>query len=571
MVGPTTLRQQTNPHASKGMLAGAIALLIMLLLSACNDGTQTQQASQNKSSLDASLAHAQSIGVPLSMLQPILQQEQQLSGSNAPIALFSSQNATTYYTNLSQRYQILTVQTQGLITQATQQLDYQASLDLQNFETILAQRQAQGFVEAKPFANQLAQEQSLLAKAQYPKDYVAVSTEARNATQALHLMGPAYDNLLALQTVIKQLQASHLDVTALTVDEQYDLQLFRAATSPQDFTSLSDQVTAQLQETTAFSTQAIPYIGAAKLREFSSDISQAQQYGQNVSTFQQRLSADQAALNSAKSLNELVTVSSQIDSDIASLQFPLLQGKASYLLQQFHKEVDAWGAANQYHDSYNGTSYPLDYEYNQNQGFGSDLDTELQAAQTVDDYNTTINDINTDMTLLKAMEADYSDKTPWSQSHSTDLQLMQQFNATSGQVIVVSLIEQTLRLYQDGKFVKAFQITSGQFDKPSPPGLWHIFLRQSPTVFKSSEPQGSAFWYPDTKINFAMEYRTDGYFFHDSWWRVNYGVGTNFPHYDTGGDESFAGNGSHGCINMQEDQANWLYNNSSYNTSVIMY
>ncbi len=571
MVSPKTRRVSARSRASKGMLASAIALLVMLLLSACNTSSQTQQANQNKNSLDSAIAYAQSIGVPLTMLQPILQQERQISTSNAPISLFSNQNATTYYTNLSQRYQMLTVQTQGLVTQATQQLDYQAALDLQDFENVLAQRQSQGFVEAKPFAALLTQEQGLLAHAKYPKDYLAISMQARNATQALHLMGPTYDNLTALQTVIKQLQGSHLDVAALTQDEQYDLQLFRLAKNPQDFTSLNDQITTQLQETTAFSTQAIPYLGAAKLSEFRSDISQAQQYGQNVTTFQQRLDADQTALSNAKSLNDFVKVSAQIDSDIASLQFPLLQGKANYLLQQFHKEVDAWGAANQYHDSYNGTSYPLDYEYNQNQGFGSDLDTELQSAQTVDDYNTTINDINTDMTLLKAMEADYLDKTPWTQAHNTDLQLMQQFNMTSGQVIVVSLVEQTLRLYQNGKLVKAFQITSGQFDKPSPPGIWNIFLRQSPTVFKSSEPQGSAFWYPDTKINFAMEYRTDGYFFHDSWWRVNYGVGTNFPHYDTGGDESFAGNGSHGCINMQEDQAGWLYNNTSYNTSVILY
>ncbi|HLG75776.1 MAG TPA: L,D-transpeptidase, partial [Ktedonobacteraceae bacterium] len=84
-------------------------------------------------------------------------------------------------------------------------------------------------------------------------------------------------------------------------------------------------------------------------------------------------------------------------------------------------------------------------------------------------------------------------------------------------------------------------------------------------------PKGSAFWYPDTKINYAMEYHSGGYFFHDSWWRANYGPGTNFPHYDTGGDESFAGNGSHGCINMAESDIAWLYPNSTYNAQVILY
>lgn len=549
-----------------------ILTLLLLLLSACGSSAQNDlQVTQNKTALNSAIAQALHVGVPMSMLQPIVQQETQLSSTSAPVALFSNQNTNNYYNNLSQRYQMLTVQAQGLITQATQQLDYQASLDLQSFESILAQRQAQGFVEAKPFANELAQDQTLLEQAKYPRDYLKISADAQSATQALHLMGPTYDNLTLLQQTIKQLQSSNLDVTALNQNMQYDLQAFRSASKPTDFTTLDNQINAQLQETTAFSTQAIPFISNAKLKQFSTDIAQMQQYGQNVSTLQARYAADQIALNNAKTLNDFLKASAQLNTDIASVQFPMLQGQATYLLKQFHQEVDSWGNTHQYNDGFNSTSYPLDYEYNVVQGFGSDLDTAVQYAQTTDDYNSAINAINTDMTLLKAMESDYSDKTSWNQPHTTDLQLMQHFNMVSGQVIVVSLVEQTMRLYQNGKLVKAFQITSGQFDKPSPPGIWHIFLRQSPTVFKSSEPKGSAFWYPDTNINFAMEYRDDGYFFHDSWWRVNYGVGTNFPHYDTGGDESFSGNGSHGCINMQEQQADWLYHNTGYGTPVIMY
>jgi hypothetical protein len=563
----TQLKQCTNLTCIIGILT-----LLLLLLSACGSNAPVQQqATQNKAMLDQAIAQAVRVGVPMNMLQPIVQQEAQLTSTHVPLALFSDQNSKSYYTNLSQRYQMLTVQTQGLIAQATQQLDYQAALDLQSFESILAQRQAQGFVEARPFANELAQDQTLLQQAKYPRDYLRISADARNATQALHLMGPTYDNLALLQQTIQQLQNSNLDVTALNQDVQYDLQQFRAARQPADFTHLNDLINTQLLETTAFSTQSIPFIGNAKLKQFATDIAQTQQYGQDVTTFQARYTADQAALNNARTFSDFLKVSAQLDTDIAAIQLPMLQGQANFLLKQFHQEVDSWGKTHQYNDSYNGVSYPLDYEYNEVQGFGSDLDTAVQYAQTVDDYNSAINAINTDMTLLKAMEADYGDKTAWDQPHATDLQLMQHFNLTSGQVIVVSLVEQTLRLYQDGKLVKAFQITSGQFDKPSPPGIWHIFLRQSPTVFKSSEPKGSAFWYPDTKINYAMEYRDDGYFFHDSWWRVNYGVGTNFPHYDVGGDETFAGNGSHGCINMQEDQAAWLYQNTGYGTPVIMY
>lgn len=250
---------------SKRLLMTSIAMLLaMLLLSACGGNPQTQQkASQSKANLDQLLSHAQRIGVPNNLLQPIMQQELQLNSTNAPVTVFSDQSATDYYTNLAQRYQILAVQVRGLEDQATQQLDYQATLDLQAFEVALAERQAQGFVEAKIFADQLTTDQKLLAKAQYPKDYIQISNNAKRSTRALRLMGPAYNTLTSLRQVTKQLQASHLDVTALNQQEQDDLQIFRTASTPEAYTQLIDQMNTQLQETTVISTQAIPYVGAA--------------------------------------------------------------------------------------------------------------------------------------------------------------------------------------------------------------------------------------------------------------------------------------------------------------------
>lgn len=564
----------SRQRARKGMLASSIALLLVLLFSACGNDPQTQQmqqqARQNKTALDQVIAQARDIGVPNAALQPVLSQITALSRTNAPITIFSNQPATDYYTNLAQRYTMLTTQVRGLEAQSTQQSDYQATIDLQTLGNILAQRQAQGFNETKTFADQLAQDQSLMAQAQYPKNYIQISDNAKATIEALRLMGPAHDELTALQQVIKQLKASHLDTTALEQQEQYDLTLFRQASKPEDFTQITDQVNTQLQETVALSTQAIPYVGAAKIREFTGYIQQMSQYGMDVTAYKKSLDADQTSLDAAQTLSDFLKVSAQIDKDLASVQFPLLKGKTNYLLSQFHQEVASWGNSHIYHDAYNGGSYRLDYEYDQ-QGIGPDADYAVQTAQTQDDYMAAIDLINSDMQNLKAMEADYSDNTPYNQPHAADMHLMQSYGLTSGQVIVVSLIEQTLRLYQNGQLVKAFYITSGQYDKPSLPGYWHIFFRESPTVFKSSEPKGSAFWYPDTKINFAMEYHDGGYFFHDSWWRANYGPGTNFPHFDSSGDVQFSYNGSHGCINVQEDLAGWLYNNTGYGTAVIIY
>lgn len=566
-------------RARKGAGAMTIALLLLLslMLSACGGNPQMQQqAAANKAALDRLIAHAQSIGVPTSLLFPLQQQEAQLSATSAPIGLFSDQSTNDYYSNLAQRYQTLSVQVRGLEYQATQQLDYQASLDLQSFEQALSIRQAQGFVEAKTFANQLTQDQQALAQAQYPRDYLKISTSAKLSTQALQLMGPAYNDLITFQQDIKQLQASHLDTTALNEQYQLDLQQFRTATQPQDFSNLITQLNAQLQETTVYSTQAIPYVGAAKLKQFSADIQQLKAYGQPTASFQQKLANDQQALNAAQTISDYLKVSAQIDRDIASLQFSLTVGQANYLLKQFHAAVTAWGNTHQYHNPYDGGVYNLDYEYDE-QGIGSDADSAVQYAQytgAISDYQAAIDLIKNDMANLQAMEADYSDKTPWNQPHATDIQMMKHYGVygpNSGQVLVVSLIEQVLRYYNNGKLVRAFQIVSGQYDKPSPPGFWSIFLKQSPTVFKSSEPKGSAFWYPDTNIKYAMEYHEGGYFFHDAWWRCSFGLHDNFPHADACGTTTFNGNGSHGCINMNSSDIAWLYPQIAWGAAVILY
>src|SRR6266702_6460915 len=466
---------------SKGTLIFSLGILLAMLLSACNSNPQLQQQeSQNKVELDNAIIHAQNIGVPDYMLQPIIGQENQLTHTNAPLGLFNEQPVNDYYSNVAQRYAMLTVEVNGLIAQSTQQFDYKASQDLQVLENALAQRQAQNFIEARTFADQLTQYQSQLAKAQFPKDYMQISENARSSTQALHLMGPAYSALLSLRQVIQQLQGSRLDVMAINQEQQGDLQTFRNATTPGDYSRLIDQINTQLQETTVFSTQAIPFVGAAKLKEYSADIGLLKKYGQNPASFQHRLEVDQASLVQAKSISDYLRVSAQIDNDTASIQVPLVQGEATYVLKQFHQEVSKWGNAHQYHDPIDGGVYNLDYEYDL-QGLGSDADAAVQSAQTMDDYQSAIDLINNDFLHLRAMEADFNDRTPWNQPHATDISLMKHYNvfgAHAGAVLVVSLLEQTLRYYNNGKLVRSFYIVSGQYMRPSPPGFWSIILRE---------------------------------------------------------------------------------------------
>jgi len=91
-------------HAKRGILPVSIFLVIMLLLSACGADPQTQQQANNsKTDLDRLISQAQSIGVPGTMLKPIIQQEAALTHSSAPLTIFSGQPATDYYNNLALR------------------------------------------------------------------------------------------------------------------------------------------------------------------------------------------------------------------------------------------------------------------------------------------------------------------------------------------------------------------------------------------------------------------------------------------------------------------------------------
>jgi lipoprotein-anchoring transpeptidase ErfK/SrfK len=308
-----------------------------------------------------------------------------------------------------------------------------------------------------------------------------------------------------------------------------------------------------------------------KLKQFTDTIDTMQQYGMDTNSVQQQLTSEKTTLSAVKTLSAYNNFPARIDSDITAQHDAMIKGEAKYRVQQYDQEVTNWGNANKYHNALDNQDYTQDYSYDNQVGIGTNLDTALSSAQSLTDYQSVLTLAKNDMTGLQSMEADYKDTTPVDQPHATDAQMMQYYNVTADQVIVVSLAQQSLRLYQNGKLVRGFYITAGRPGHPSLPGLWSVDMRLSPTVFKSGALPGSDDYYPDTPINYAIGYwGADGYFLHDSWWRQDYGPHTNYPHYDSGGD-SFADDGSHGCVNMPEAQAAWMYANTDINTKVIIY
>jgi L,D-transpeptidase catalytic domain len=545
-------------------------LTMTVMLSGCGGDTQAQQqASQKQTQLDQLLRHARQIGVPSALLGSVVQQEQAVASAHPPFSLFNDQPTNTYYQGLSTRYEQLSVQVLGIITSTTDRYRSLAQQDVQNLQVAVTQQRAHG-LPVQSFSYQLDQYHSMLAVAREPKDYALLSNDAHATQQSLTLMQTISEQLTTLKHAIDRMQTAHLDVTVMSAQYQSDQQKLASIVKPLEFEQLGTLVDAQYQQAIVNTTQAVPFISAAKLSELEAQFTQLQSYGIDSSAYQKRLNADRAMLPKTSSIQDYITFSKQIDADMAAMHGDLLRGQATALIKQFHSEVSAWTNAHMYHDPNDGVSYPLDAGY-MSQGIGDDLDNALAVASTTPDFQSVVDEANGALFNLHMMKEDYTDHTPYNQVHATDTKLLNQYSLQKRQVLMVSLVEQAMRVYQNGKLVNSFLITGGRAELPALPGVWTVLDRLSPTTFKSPEPKGSPYWYPDTPIHYAIMYHAGGYFVHDSWWRADYGPGTQFPHTDSGGDQSFAGDGSHGCINMQEQQAQWVYDNTDWNTMIVIY
>lgn len=134
-----------------------------------------------------------------------------------------------------------------------------------------------------------------------------------------------------------------------------------------------------------------------------------------------------------------------------------------------------------------------------------------------------------------------------------------------GKIIVISIPNQWMYMYQNGQQVASTPITTGRPGLDTPAGTFHVFAKESPTTFYSMWPAGSANYFAPTHINFALEFLYPGYFIHDSLWRHDYGPGSNVPHMVPGyGAET----GSHGCVNVPYSIMPWLYSWANLNMTV---
>jgi len=106
--------------------------------------------------------------------------------------------------------------------------------------------------------------------------------------------------------------------------------------------------------------------------------------------------------------------------------------------------------------------------------------------------------------------------------------------------IDVDLSEQTLTAYQGDTVVKSFSISSGLPAHPTVTGSFHIWAKVSRQLMKGgSRAAGDYYYLPDVPW---VQYFYEDYSIHGTYWHNNFGHPM-----------------SHGCINMQTDDAHWLF------------
>jgi hypothetical protein len=548
-----------------------VLLTVLLSTSACSGDAQVRQRSlANQRQFQQELSLARQQGMTDAVLQSVLQQAQQLQSSQPPFSPFSDQPVNNYYRSLSARYGNLARQLQTLEVSATAQQVSKAKGALAQSQSLLLTLSNRG-LPADNFHPLVTRVQMLLAHAKTFGDYALAEQQAQRIQQDLQAMTMTSNHLDSIKSMISLLQDNNLDSTTLKAGYQDDQAAFEQVDSHVALQRLMARLDARYQQGVVTMMLAAPRLTTTLLTTFSNLVHQLPTYHVDDTPYQLRLQADRALVlrGDPLSFTSFQHFIQQVNSDVNETQSTLLRAETTTIIQHFHRDVVSYSPVHMHHDDYDGNNYALDTSYLPD-NFGNDADDLLSQAKSVSDLQSALQTAQVLQFNHRLFELDNADNTPYDHVHQADTLALQHYHLLHGQVIMVSLAKQTLRLYQDGKLVRAFLVTTGRTERPSPPGVYSVINRLAPTEFRSDEPPGSPYWYPPTHINYAILMRGDGYFIHDSWWRDDYGPGTQFPHADSGGD-AYAVNGSHGCVNLPTNEAAWLYNNTGWNTAIIVY
>lgn len=534
-------------------------MLVSMMLGACAPDAHEVAANQDKTRLDQELHHARySLGIPDYMLHPIEMQEQKVA-SGAGGFNYSYQDADG-------NYKLLYTQLIGIEQTADQTLRKQVQADVEAFTTALNERRAQGFSQATIYQARLDQALKDFDGARTAGDYARIDTSVQQQTAALRSLWPAYQKLQDFRATLRAMHNAGVNSSLGEAEYAQDVQAFDDASSVDRYQKLVSVIDGQIMQLMADETEALPYIGSTMLSTFQARIDLLHRYGESIAVFQKQHNQDQQELSAARSLADYLTLAQIINKQTSAMELPLIRGKAHYDLDTL-KHLVSYANTKKMTDPYNGSKYPIAYEYaDADNGIGI-VEAAFNQATNASGFQGADDDINVLITNLRALLDNMPDTTAHSLPHQADLQLMQTYGIMSGKVIIISLREQTTRFYNNGKMVYWAYVTTGRIERTTPPGLHYAMEKLYHTQFVSGDPKTSPLWYGPTAINYAILYANYGFFLHDAWWRYMFGPNSEFPHWDP---LAFNG-GSHGCVNFAEDTMAWVYNWTAVGTPVVIY
>lgn len=114
---------------------------------------------------------------------------------------------------------------------------------------------------------------------------------------------------------------------------------------------------------------------------------------------------------------------------------------------------------------------------------------------------------------------------------------------TEGHWIDIDLGEQTLYAYDGDDLVASFLVSTGTYLHPTVTGQYSIYVK-----YLYTDMRGDDYYLPD--VPYTM-YFYSGYGIHGTYWHSNFGTPM-----------------SHGCVNMETGNAEWLFDWSSIGTIV---
>lgn len=120
--------------------------------------------------------------------------------------------------------------------------------------------------------------------------------------------------------------------------------------------------------------------------------------------------------------------------------------------------------------------------------------------------------------------------------------------SSTSKLVVVDLSDQYVYAYRNSNLVLSSPVTTGSPSTPTPTGNFQVMARLSPYRFVSYYSPGHPYYYEPFTAEYAIRFRSGGYYLHHAPYRTNYGPGTNLN-----------GNGSLGCVNVPLSAIEQLY------------